>query len=263
MIKSRLSERILGFARNRAGLVCLAVAGKSMSACWSWCERLARGLVNPRERCPVCPVSPDDESRLMRELQVLLGRKLAHRQATQGVQSIPVRIKHYQYREQLGVDHMYACETTSVVYYPQCHMLVLDGMLMGVHRPWSLSVKNDPMMTRLFRLFATGTGRPLIEKRRRDDGTSIWLYLDLYEDGSNYRLKELGFWLTPWDLRGQGSAFIPSLVTELQRWVRRCMKRRRGQMVLDGLAQARAHGEENWLNALPLDLLERGVLGRL
>ncbi len=64
-------------------------------------------------------------------------------------------------------------------------------------------------------------------------------------------------------LQGRGMAFIPWLVRGLQRWTRRCLQRKRRQRVLDALEQARAHGQPNWLDSLPLDLLTRGVLARL
>lgn len=178
---------------------------------------------------------------------------------------LPVKIEYWRDVPGIWEDHHFACEMVSVIYYPQCHMIVLDGMLMGIFRPWLLSVGCDSTMMRLFREYAMPRDectRHLITKLWRDGCTSIWLNLDP-RDGRDSFCGELGFWICPWDLRAGGSVFIPDLVRKLQGWVRRCLRRKRRRRVMVALERARIAKEDNWLDLLPMDLLERGVLARL
>lgn len=241
-----------------------------MQTCWSWLQRLTRGTVSPRERCPVCPIPPSEDARLVQELAGTVANitRRCKRNPAPGPLAIPVRLEYWQDVPGQWDDRLYACEPkASVAYYPGFHMVVVHGMLMGVSRAWCLSCKNETGMTSIFREIMVCTSsdarrRHRISRRVYNQSRCIWFYLNV-DDGKDHSRKELGYWISPWYLQGRGMAFIPWLVRGLQRWTRRCLQRKRRQRVLDALEQARAHGQPNWLDSLPLDLLTRGVLARL
>ena len=144
-------------------------------------------------------------------------------------------------------------------------MLQFDGMLMTINRPWSISVRDDPVMTRFFREFVNpvnGITRHLIRRRPLYREIGIWFYLT-YRNDDDSAYRECAFWVTPWGWRESGYVFVPAMVRKIQRCARLCSKNRRRKMVLEALEIARSNKERNLLTELPYDLLHKCVLDQL